>query len=310
MAVPSAIASTKETATRASVAQRLRNSAPVLAWAMMACSTSGGGGSLALPTNRDAIHQVTKNTATDSRRITSAPWYRVIERARIKLRRRPDEVRSADLRQHAIEDACVAFFLSYGPARNPLAVTVTIDAQRGRVGGAGEGLNPAPLRIRGCENLLRLPGCRDESRKQVRVRVAPCLVEDVTDHRGRALGAKLWKNVIDAGQATEALGLQCRAEIPVVERGIRLAAQCFRGQERRRTIDDVGGSLQVGPVLFQRSLQQKPALVDRAAGDGERVALEIGQRSNGRVVSHHHRAQGARIGIERELAAERAFARN
>src|SRR6185312_16236659 len=251
MAVPNAIASTKDTATRASVAPRLRNSAPVLAWAMIACSTSGGGGSLAPPTNSEAIHQVTKNTATDSRRITSAPRYRVIERARIEPRRPPDEILAADLRQHAIEHARVALFLGYGPARDSLAVTVTIGAQRGGVGGAGEGLNLAPLRVRGCENLLGLTGYRDESCEQVRVRVGPCLVEDVTDHRGRALGAELRKNVLDLGNATEALGLQCRTEIPVVQGGVGLAAQGLRSQQRRRAVDDVGGRLQVGPVLLQ-----------------------------------------------------------
>src|SRR5450631_1908858 len=69
MAVPSVIASTKESATRASVTPRLRSSAPVLASVITALSTSGGGGSLALPISRDPIHQVTTNTATDNRRM-------------------------------------------------------------------------------------------------------------------------------------------------------------------------------------------------------------------------------------------------
>src|SRR6201986_4761291 len=111
MAVPSAIASTKETATRASVTPRFTNSAPVLACAIMTCSTSGGGGSLALPTSRDTIHQVTKNTATDKRRIASVPGYGVIEGAGIELRRGSYEIPAADLRQLAIENACVFLFV-------------------------------------------------------------------------------------------------------------------------------------------------------------------------------------------------------
>src|SRR5450755_4543020 len=73
MAVPSVIASTKESATRASVTPRLRSSAPVLASVITALSTSGGGGSLALPISRDPIHQVTTNTATDNRRMLISP---------------------------------------------------------------------------------------------------------------------------------------------------------------------------------------------------------------------------------------------
>src|SRR5512147_1593892 len=126
MTVPSVIASTKESATRASVTPRLRNSAPLLASVIIACSTSGGGGSLALPTSSEAIHQVTTNTATDSKRIASAPRYGVIERAGIKLRRRPDQITTADLLQHAIENACVFLFFGDGAARDSLAVTVTI----------------------------------------------------------------------------------------------------------------------------------------------------------------------------------------
>src|ERR1700744_3331325 len=103
MAVPSVIASTKESATRANVTPRLRNKAPVLASAIIAVSTTGGGGNLAPPTSRDAIHQVATNRMAESRRITSVSRSGVIERAGIELRRRADQRGPADLGQHAIE---------------------------------------------------------------------------------------------------------------------------------------------------------------------------------------------------------------
>src|SRR5580704_4335592 len=126
IAVPSDIASAKETTTRASVTPRFKNSAPVLACANMTCSTSGGGGSFAPPTSSEAIHQVTKNTATDTRRIASASGNAVIERAGIELRRGADQVTSANLGQHAIEYARIFLFVDDRPARNPGAVAVAI----------------------------------------------------------------------------------------------------------------------------------------------------------------------------------------
>src|ERR1700749_3137578 len=149
MALPSVIASTNESATRASVTPRFRNSAPVLASVSIACSTSGGGGSLALPSSSEAIHQVTTNNATDSRRIASLPRYGAIERAGIELRRGPDEIPTADLRQHPVEHTRIFLLFGDGPARDSLAVAVTIGVQRGGIGGAGQGLNPVPLRVRG-----------------------------------------------------------------------------------------------------------------------------------------------------------------
>src|SRR5580704_12672439 len=126
MAVPSDIASAKETTTRASVTPRFKNNAPVLACANMTCSTSGGGGSFAPPTSSEAIHQVTKNTATDTRRIASVSGDAVVEGAGIELRRGADQVAPSDLRQHAIEHARVVLFVCDGPARNPGTVAVAI----------------------------------------------------------------------------------------------------------------------------------------------------------------------------------------
>src|SRR5687767_440342 len=110
MAEPSDIARMKARATRASVAPRLRNSAPDLASAIIAASTVGGGGSFASPTSSEAIHQVATNTEKDSRRGTSVSRNRVIERTGIEFLRRPDKFAAADRRQHPVENARVGFF--------------------------------------------------------------------------------------------------------------------------------------------------------------------------------------------------------
>src|SRR3974377_1909217 len=128
MATPSVIASVKASVTRASVAPRLTKSAPDLASATTAASTAGGGGRLAAPAGREATHQVTMNRARDNRRIGSFPGKGVVEGAGIELFRRPDEFSAADRRQHAIENACVSFFVRNRTPRNSLAVMVPAHA--------------------------------------------------------------------------------------------------------------------------------------------------------------------------------------
>src|SRR5215472_9104205 len=141
-------------ATRAKVTPRLTNSAPVLACANMTCSTSGGGGSFAPPTSSEAIHQVAKNTATDTRRIGSVSGYAVIESTGIELRRGPDQLTSADLCQHAIEHARVFLLVGDRPVWNPGAVAIAIGVQRRGIGSASQGLDLVPISVGGCENIL------------------------------------------------------------------------------------------------------------------------------------------------------------
>jgi hypothetical protein len=56
-------------------------------------------------------------------------------------------------------------------------------------------------------------------------------------------------------------------------------------------------------------LQKQPAFVERAAGDAERLALEVGERSNRSIGFDHHGAQRAGIRIKLEILPERALAR-
>src|ERR1700755_923480 len=123
MAAPSVMARTNARPTRASVAPRLRNSAPERASAMTAASTVGGGGSDAAPANSAAIHQGARNTMNDRRGSTSVSRDRVIECPEIKSLRGSDQFATADRGQHAIERARVGFFVDDATVRNSLSIT-------------------------------------------------------------------------------------------------------------------------------------------------------------------------------------------
>src|SRR5260370_30905309 len=112
MAAPSVIARVKARATRANVTPRLKNNAPDLASAIIAVSTTGGGGSFASPASSEAIHQVARNTANDRRRSTSFSRDWVIECTGIEFLPRPAKLPAANRRQYAIDYACVGFFVS------------------------------------------------------------------------------------------------------------------------------------------------------------------------------------------------------
>src|SRR6478609_6641583 len=133
MALPSDIASTKARVTRASVAPRCRNSAPLDASAIMTWSTAGGEGSFAPPTNSAAIHQTARNTANESRRNTSVSAGRMVEGAGFEFRRRPHQVAPADPGQHPVEHARIGLLVGDAPARNALAIALAIGLQQGGV---------------------------------------------------------------------------------------------------------------------------------------------------------------------------------
>src|SRR4051812_27245577 len=200
MALPSDIASTKASATRASVAPRCRNRAPLDASAMMTLSTAGGEGSFAPPTNSAAIHQVARNRENERRRSTSVSGDRVIEGAGIELGRRPNQVTSADLGEHAIEHARIRLLVNDAPARNAVAIAVAVGLEDGRIARAGERRDLVPGGVRGDQQLLGLAGHRNETRHRIAVACSPALVEDITDRGHRALGPQLRQNLLDAGE--------------------------------------------------------------------------------------------------------------
>src|SRR4051812_28444150 len=273
MALPSDIASTKARLTRASVAPRCRNSAPLDASATTTSSTAGGEGSFAAPTKRAAIHQIASNRANDRRRSTSVSGNCVIERAGIELGSRADEVAAAGLGQHAVEHARVPFFVIDAPARNAVAIALAISLEQGGIARAGERCDLVPGGIGGHQQLLGLAGHRDEARHRIAMTCRPGFVEDIADCGDRALGAEFRQYVLDTGKASKTLGLQLCAEIPEIEARIHLAVERLGGEQRRSTIDDGRLRFQVDAVLLHARLEQQPALVDGTAADGELAAL-------------------------------------
>src|SRR3954466_2999100 len=147
MALPSDIASTKARLTRASVAPRCRNSAPLDASAMTTSSTADGEGSFAAPTNRAAVHQIASKRANDRRRSTSVSGNCVIERAGIELGSICHEVASAGLGQHAVEHARVLFFEHNAPARNAVAISHSLGLEQGGIARAQHTLDLVPSGI-------------------------------------------------------------------------------------------------------------------------------------------------------------------
>src|SRR5213080_3967932 len=133
MALPSDIASTKARATRASVAPRCRNSAPLAASAIMTSSTAGGEGSFAPPTNSAAVHQTARNRANETRRSTSISGNCVIEGARIEFGRGPNQITAAGLGQHAVEHARIGLLVSDAPPRNAVAIALAVGLEHGRI---------------------------------------------------------------------------------------------------------------------------------------------------------------------------------
>src|SRR6478609_11862911 len=256
MALPSDIASTKARLTRASVAPRCRNSAPLDASAMTTSSTAGGEGSFAAPTNSAAIHQIASNRANDRRRSTSVSGNCVIERAGLELGGRSDQVAAAGLGKHAVEHARVLFFVIDAPARNAVAISLAIGLEKSGITGAGERRDLVPGGIRGHQQLLGLARHRDEARHGLPMARRPALVENIADCGDRALGAEFRQDVLDAGKAAKTLGLQLRAEIPEIEARIHLAVERLGGDQGRSTIDDGRLRLQVDAVLLHARLQQ------------------------------------------------------
>lgn len=121
---------------------------------------------------------------------------------------RPDQVASADSGEHAIEHARIRFLVRDAPARNAVAIAVAVGLEHGRIARAGERRDLVPGGVRGDQQLLGLAGHRNEARYRIAVAGGPALVEDITDRGYRALGPQLRQNVLDAGEAAKALGLE------------------------------------------------------------------------------------------------------
>ncbi len=103
-----------------------------------------------------------------------------------------------------------------------LAVAALERVERGVVLGPGQRPDALPLLV-AHQQLLGLARGVDEGRDQLGVLLAEALGEDVAELRRHALDAELGDRLLDADQLPEALGLEPRGEMPVVEHRIELA---------------------------------------------------------------------------------------
>ena len=88
-------------------------------------------------------------------------------------------------------------------------------------------------------------------------------------------------------------------EGPVGEGGIEPAGAELFGQQGRGAEDLVDGCIQVDAGLLAGvGAEQQPAFVERAAGDAEALAGQVGQAAEGRGGRRHHGAHGG--GARRE----------
>jgi hypothetical protein len=116
--------------------------------------------------------------------------------------------------------------------------------------------------------------------------------------------------VIHGNGALVPLAFEIGAEIPKCQRRVGLALQSLLRQQRRRAVDDRRLFLEIKPAAARQRLQQEPALVERAAGNGKLPAFEIDDLPDRRLRRHHHRAERARRGIKNKIVAERTLARD
>src|SRR5262249_23530828 len=102
---------------------------------------------------------------------------------------------------------------------------------------------------------------------------SPRAVEGVADERYRPLRPEAPYDVIHGNGALVPLAFEIGAEIPKCQRGVGLALQRFLRQQRRRAVDDRRLFLEIKPAAARQRLQQEPALVERAAGNGKLPAF-------------------------------------
>src|SRR6266545_5814140 len=235
---------------------------------MIMSATASGSGSVRGPARREPAYQAAINSKSEiSRSATS--FSRPVEGAAVKLARRPDQLGAADLGQHAVERTGVGFLLVDRAAEDAFAVALAVDRERGAIAHADAGREPLPFGFRVGVNFLGLAGGVEEAVDRRFVAGRPAAVERISDDRDRRLGAELAHHAGDFDGALEALAFEVGAEIPERERAVVLPLLGLLGQERRRAIDDGSLAAQVEAGAARESLEEEPALVERAAGDRE-----------------------------------------
>ena len=106
----------------------------------------------------------------------------------------------------------------------------------------------------------------DEAIDRAPVAGGKLLGEGVADQRDRLLQSE---------QAAIALRLQPGAKVPEVETGIGFALLQLLKDQGRRAIFECRLALEIDALAHRGRLDDQPALVERAAGHREHLALEV-----------------------------------
>src|SRR4051812_5502315 len=273
---PSAMARVNATATRASVAPRLKASAPERASSTMASATACGSGSRRAPAICEPAYQAAMSRTREmSLAPNSLPRGGAVECSSSELARRPDQLSAADLREDAVEGPRIGLLFGNRTPHDAFAVTLAVDRERARIGDADARGKPLPFGLRRRQNILGLAGRLEEAIDRRSIARCPGTLEGVTDDGDRSLCTEAFHDVVHGDRALLSLAFEIGAEIPERQHGVALALQRFLRQERRGTIDDRGLLLEIDAGAACQRLQQQPAFVERAAGDCELFALEI-----------------------------------
>src|ERR1700704_515731 len=308
---PSAMASVNATATRASVAPRLKASAPERASSTIASATACGSGSRRAPASCEPAYQAAMSRTREmSLAPKLLPCGGAVEGSGRELARRPDQLRTADIGEHEVQGPRIGLLFGDRTAHNAFAIALTVDRERARVGDADPGCEPLPFGLRRGKNGLGLTGSFEEAIDRRSIARCPGTVEGVADDGDRPLRTEAFHDVVHSDRALLPLAFKIGTEVPERQRGIDLALQRFLRQERRGTVDDRGLFPEIDTRAACQRLQEQPALVERTARDCELLALEIDELPDRGPCGHHHRAERAGRGIENQAVAERPLARD
>src|SRR6476646_1241616 len=188
---PSAMARVKATATRASVAPRLKASAPERASSTMASATACGSGSSRAPANCEPAYQAAISRMREmSLAPNSLPRGGAVECSRRELARRSDQLSAANVGKHPVEGPRIGLLCGDRTPHDAFAVTLAVDRERARVGHADARGKPLPFGLRRRQNLLGLAGRFEEAIDRRSIARCPGAFEGITDDGDRPLCAE------------------------------------------------------------------------------------------------------------------------
>src|SRR6202048_1093079 len=224
--------------------------------------------------------------------------------------RSTNELRPADIGEDQIQGTRVRLLLGEWTPEDTFAVALAVDRDRICVTQAEIRREPLPFRFGPGQDFFCLMYCREKSLGSGGIAAGPIAVEGVTDDRDRSLRPEATYDVFHRNRTAEPSVLELGAKIPVGQGRVCLSLERLLRQQRRRTVDDDGLLSKIDACAQRKRLEQKPALVERTARDGELLVLEVEDAADRRLRRCHHRAKRGRSRIKHECIAKRALASN